>query len=113
MKKSADKVIVALELTHEIYNVLFETAIKDIRRAYTPEDIMDAKRTLLQGIAEYIPIYCSSCYYCIASKEADGILTCKSCPYGAEHGICGGREDNTWSKIQNSIEALQEALGDY
>lgn len=102
-----DSVAEALRECKETYAKLFDTAIEAIAKAEKPEEVMEAKKTLLMGLVGELPVGNASCYFC---KTSD----CGECEYAKPHGRCFGASlDNTWGKIKHAQRELMTAVNGY
>lgn len=107
-----DKVVKALKSRKSDTQRLYDGAINAMVKATTIEEILEAKKALLIGIVEGMPLGINSCYFCLVYLR--GVGGCGKCPYGKVHGNCLNSEsESDYKKIHGAKVALLDALQAY
>ena len=75
---------------------------------------VELAKTLLEKIENYTDYFynfsaicCDACcpYCAVVNLNYQSIRDCKLCSYGKVHGICGIKENNTWSRVMSVIKS--------
>lgn len=108
-----DSVADALRECRERYAKLFDTAIGAIAKAEKPEEVMAAKKRLLKGLVDNMPLKSDACYFCkIHFTPGEWKCDAANCEYAKTHGNCN-EDGSTWRKIQEAKDTLEAVLNSY
>ena len=102
-----NKLVANAEVLKQEYAEAVDDYVKDLSLARSVEGIMLAKKQfLLRFVADLIPIYSDSCYFCIMQKvkfAQDG--GCDGCEYAKYHGYCL-YESSDYAKLRRAKQRL-------
>jgi len=110
------RIIKNLEESKNDYIDTFDLLIDNITKSDTVEEIMKFKQHALISLIYNIPIYSTTCYFCLYQHS----YICDGCEYGERHGICGhdGKQErnkkriSSWGKIKRSRKRLIDLISD-
>jgi len=110
--KLRDSVVSALSVIGRDTYTAYEECQNRMNKATTVEEIMEAKKRLLQELTSFLPLGPSSCYFCLLHMDSEGHPNCESCLYAKVHGACyTGTSD--YGQIQEACRGLRAALRSY
>jgi len=103
----------AMEGYRSELNELIEDVIVDIGECKDINEIMNFKREfVLELVGTLLPFTSELCPFCIKSMDiTTGVLNCKYCEYGKEHGICSSTKSD-YKKLMNAVEIFTRAIKD-
>jgi len=104
-KKIVDKIEEDLQEFLEMQRAILKTMmeVSDVER------FMRAKRELLMNFVDQMPLYSSTCYFCLIHSPS-----CNECEYGRIHGLCTDPSIvSDYGKIRQAKNRLQQALVSY
>lgn len=110
--EARDKVVNEIRKAKSRTQKLFDSKINDMMKATTIEEIMEAKKELLFGIVEGMPLSADSCYFCHIYLPTYTLESCEKCLYGKKHGRCNNLKSD-WTNIKVAGDAFMCALASY
>ena len=105
--KARELMIDSIEKYKRVYEAIFNNNIKLLKRANSPEGLMEAKKRLLVSLVDLLPLNPNQCYFCLSNKNK-----CAKCEYAQFHGVCT-EENSTYTTIIKAKDKLCEALQEY
>lgn len=74
---------------------------------------MAAKKRLLMGLVNGLPLMNTTCYFCLANTKINGSRACDTCDYAKHHGDCTSDENSTWRKTLRAQGEFKIVLNSY
>ena len=102
-KDAVTRVVEDLEARKIEVVATFDKWVTAMKRAKTVNGVMKAKKELLVGVIENLPLYADACYFCMLNEG------CSDCEYTKEHGFCGD-DEASFTVIATAWENLQDLI---